>query len=176
MVQLVGYGVDYWLVKNSWGEDWGDHGYIKVSRNSNKNCLIGSEVFDFEKVLCQVKGCAECSDGNVSECTSCTDHENTNIVNGQCSCKNNNEVFSADGYCIACQVLGCSECELEDAGICKTCGTGMNVQAGKCVCDDATKKLNPNGECALCSVDGCESCAVGNATKCVKCVDCSAAL
>ena len=33
-VLVVGYNSDAWVVKNSWGPDWGDNGYIQLARGS----------------------------------------------------------------------------------------------------------------------------------------------
>jgi C1A family cysteine protease len=43
-VLLVGYDSTKWIVKNQWGSDWGEDGYIWVTRNRTNNCKIGSSV------------------------------------------------------------------------------------------------------------------------------------
>lgn len=43
---IVGYGTDnelkqdYWLLKNSFGTNWGENGYVRIARNRDNNCGI----------------------------------------------------------------------------------------------------------------------------------------
>jgi len=46
-IEIVGWGEDkgkkYWIIKNSWGKEWGDNGYFKMIRGIN-NCQIEENV------------------------------------------------------------------------------------------------------------------------------------
>ena len=47
-LSLVGYNDSerYWIVRNSWGGDWGEHGYVRISWDDKSG--IGSQTIGFE--------------------------------------------------------------------------------------------------------------------------------
>lgn len=48
-IKIMGYGTEngtpYWLVANSWNEDWGDHGFFKIERGHNQ-CQIENAIIN----------------------------------------------------------------------------------------------------------------------------------
>lgn len=46
-IRILGWGVEndtpYWLVANSWNNDWGDHGFFKILRGSDE-CGIEGQI------------------------------------------------------------------------------------------------------------------------------------
>lgn len=53
-IKIVGWGVEsgtpYWLVANSWNEDWGDNGFFKIRRGNNECGIEGQIVAGIPKL------------------------------------------------------------------------------------------------------------------------------
>jgi hypothetical protein len=33
IVSIIGWGLDYWIIANSWSDSWGNHGFAKVKKS-----------------------------------------------------------------------------------------------------------------------------------------------
>jgi C1A family cysteine protease len=56
-VAVVGYTQDYWIIKNSWGDMWGEHGYFKLKKGTNACGINSYSSFITNAHVCLNKKC-----------------------------------------------------------------------------------------------------------------------
>jgi len=54
-VQLIGYSkvhsTPYWRIRNSWGEQWGEQGFIRIAYGKGNKCCVGCEAIHISAKL-----------------------------------------------------------------------------------------------------------------------------
>ena len=139
-VTAVGYGtengVDYWLIKNSWGPDWGEGGFIRLQRGVGM-CGVGEELVS---LTCDsVDGT---TDGPLTTATPCIDKYPNCPEMAKTNCKGNTE---------HCQ-KSCGLCKGMTPHASNTCADQFNNCAE--LAADSCYKTDMKAEC-------CISCGLG---------------
>jgi len=131
-VVVVGYGtengVDYWLVKNSWGSGWGEKGYIRVKRGVSM-CGIGGTIVHVK--------CGKAS--GTTSATQATTTTTTTTTAAPSSCQ--------DHYS-NCADIAKQWCWSVGHGCCKSCGLGEGMTpAASYTCYDEYSNCGDEGMC-----------------------------
>ncbi|KAJ4963898.1 hypothetical protein NE237_023837 [Protea cynaroides] len=148
-VAAVGYGsengVDYWLVRNSWGSSWGESGYIKMERNVKKTatgkCGIAMQPSYPIKKGQNPPNPGPSPPSPVKPPTVCDDYYSCPETN-TCCC-----VYEYGNYCFAwgCCALESATCCDDHYSCCPQEYPVCNIDAGTCL----MSKDNPLGVKAL---------------------------